>query len=534
MLPNPSLDFFSPLPRGGAWPPLALGLRLGLLIGMALLLIRLARENTRSESGAKQRLPAAFRVLLLAGGVLLLARQASWQLLGRQREEFVSFMQKYDRREFNPAHRVRAGRILDRNGVTLAVSRVTDRGIRRFYPLGPMTAHAVGYNHPVYGMTGIEAAYRSFLLGQDTETREQWLDLGKSLLDREAYAEGPALYSTLHAGLQRTAVELLDRRRGAVVMLDVETGGVLVLASSPGFDPNRLSGAPFQRETADAPFVNRALAGRYPPGSVWKPLVAAAALNHGFQGRLDTPAQGYTPSPANPPIRDHEYYAAQERGDAWRGRGRIGLGDALVHSSNTFFARLGVETGAGELNRTVSAAGLLRNLFPLEGREESMRIPAAAGVALTDARPYDIAQFSIGQGEVLVSPVQVAVIMAGIANQGLCLAPRLVLDEPVRPLGRLCSPDSADTLKWMLYNVVQNGTGQGIRLAELPVAGKTGTAQTGSRTPSHSWFAGFAPVSRPQWAFCVLVEHGGYGSQAALPLARELLTTGVRERWLAP
>jgi peptidoglycan glycosyltransferase len=182
----------------------------------------------------------------------------------------------------------------------------------------------------------------------------------------------------------------------------------------------------------------------------------------------------------------------------------------------------------------MKASGLTRELYPSRDREASLRIPPAAGIDVKSDRPYDLAQFSIGQGKVLVSPMHVTMMMAGIANRGLCVQPRVELEGAVRPLGRICSPQDALVLSGMLREVVLRGTGRGIRTSVLSVAGKTGTAQTGPRTESHSWFAGFAPAENPRWAFCVLVENGGYGSAAAVPLANALFETGVRRGWLTP
>jgi peptidoglycan glycosyltransferase len=461
-------------------------------------------------------------------------RQAHWQLMGRRDPEFVSFMQRYDRREFNPAHRVRPGRILDREGRSLAMSRVTPQGVRRVYPYGPIFSHVIGYNHPIYGLSGIESGGRRHLLGQRLRSRDDWAALGAELLDREGYAEGPPLRTTLDLALQRRASELLGDHRGAVVVLDVQTGDLLAMVSHPTFDPNRLADPLFAGRIPDAPLLNRAVAGQYPPGSAFKVLIAAAALQKGFQGSFDTPPDGFTTSAANPRIRDHNYYVARERGQEWRGHGRIGMGEALAVSSNVFFAQLGIETGADALLRATRASGLHRAFSLWAGAEATMTVKAAMIPELQDNRPYEIAQFSIGQGKLLMSPLQVAMISAAVANQGMVLKPRLDPSAPVETLGRLCGPDQADTLKWMMYRVVQEGTGRGIQMRELAVAGKTGTAQNGGNKPSHAWFTGFAPVSIPRWAFCVLVEEGGYGSAAALPIARDLLRDGIREGWLRP
>jgi len=535
MIPDPALPFFDPVFTDAAWPHVALVLRWGVLVLGAVVVFRLVRTPEASGgSGKGGRFPRIFVPLAVVCLVAIAGRQAGWQLFGRRNPQFVEFMQRYDRREFNPAHRVRAGKILDRNGRVLAVSRVTESGVRRFYPYGPVFSHVIGYNHPVYGLSGLESAARERLLGRELRNTRQWAELGRELLDRETYAEGPHLRTTLDLALQRRAWELLGNRRGAVVVLEVESGAVRALVSRPEFDPNRLYSGVFEGRTGEAPLLNRALAGQYPPGSVFKVLVAAAALRANFQGTLDTPPEGFTTSPANPPIRDHEYYSAKRKGQSWRGRGQIDLSEALVHSSNVFFARLGVRIGAEPLERAVQAMGWNQPI-PLSRNTEATLLASPARLPdLRDDRPYDIAQFSIGQGEVLVSPLQIAMLCAAVAREGVVVAPRLDAEAPVRPLGRLCSVEEAETLKWMMYKVVQEGTGRGIRIRELPVAGKTGTAQTGGDRPSHSWFAGFTPVSRPQWAFCVLVEHGGYGSSAALPVARELLQTALDRGELSP
>ncbi len=535
MFPNPPLEFLQEILSDSAWPRFALILRWGFLLGLTWTLLRFRVGKPSGVSNKSTRYLSPMWAVWLGLALLLIGlRQGQWQLMGRRNEAFVAFMQRYDRREFNPAHRVRSGKILDRKGRVLAESRVTDQGVRRLYPYGPFSGHVVGYNHPVYGLTGIEGAARRDLLGPGLKSVDDWKELGAELLNREGYAEGPSIYSTLDLGLQRRASELLGEQKGAVVLLDIQTGDVLALVSHPGYDPNRLYEGLFSGKSSGAPLLNRALAGQYPPGSVFKVLIAAAALQKGFGGTFATPPEGFTTSAANPPIRDHEYYSEQRKGKHWRGHGRIDMGTAMSKSSNVFFAQLGVETGAEALLRACQGAGLNRSFNLWTGEEPTLQVKTASIPALSDTQPYQIAQFSIGQGKLLMSPLQVAMIYAGVANNGLVLQPKLDPNAAVTPLGRLCGPEQAQTLKWMLYKVVQEGTGRGMQMPELAVAAKTGTAQTGGDQASHSWFAGFAPVSEPRWAFCVLVEQGGYGSAAALPIARDLLRSGIREGWLKP
>jgi peptidoglycan glycosyltransferase len=534
-LPNPSLDTLELLFAHPLWPRAGVALRLLFHAGFAWLLFRFGRQIRReAKIPANGYWPNA---LTLIGGVffaVLALRQADWQLMGQRNEKFLAFMQRYDRREFNPAHRFRAGRITDRKGRTLAGSRVTERGIRRVYPYGPVFSHVIGYNHPIYGMTGLEAAGRTRLMRGSLRTREDLAHLGAALLDREGHAEGPALTSTLDVDLQLTAHTLLEGRRGAVVLMDVRTGDLLALVSRPEFDPNRLHPRLFSGQTEGSPLLNRSLAGLYPPGSVFKVLVAAAALNEGFTGTLDTPADGFTTAPANPKIRDHDYYIARQAAREWRGHGHIGLAEALAKSSNVFFAQLGIRTGAAALTDTMNAAGMLTRFSVSERPEATLSQGPARVSVLSDARPYGIAQFSIGQGDLLVSPLHIAMISAAVARGGETVFPRIDSAQPVRTGGRLCSEEHAAALRWILRRAVTEGTGRGAVMPEISVAGKTGTAQTGAGRESHSWFSGFAPSEDPRWAFAVIVEHGGYGSRSAVPVARQLLQTGVAEGWLVP
>ncbi len=510
------------------WPHLAqllgglfLALFGGSLVGLAW---RLRREGRGGRAGA---LFSGLLLLLLAG------RQATWQVLGGRNERFIGFMQRYDRREFNPAHQVRAGRILDREGRALAVSRVTPRGIQRVYPYGPTFAHVVGYNHPVYGLSGVEAAARADLVTGPLRSAEDLAAFGRSLLDRAAHTEGPSLRTTLDVNLQQRARELMAGRAGAVVLMEIRTGNLLVLHSGPDFDPNRLNPRLFGAERG-APLLNRALAGRYPPGSVFKVLVAAAALHRGLNPTFDTPPQGWTTGKGNPLIRDHDYYTAAREGRTWGGHGRLNLAEALTKSSNTYFARLALSVGAEELRRAVRAAGLEEEVPLWKGADGTLTLLPAHVPELSDSQPYGLAQFAIGQGTLLVSPLQMAMLVGAVANGGETVLPRLDPEAPPRRGGRLCDVARAESLKRMMRQVVERGTGRGMRIAELTSAGKTGTAQTGTGRESHSWYAGFAPAERPKWAFCVMVEHAGYGSAAALPVARELLRSGAKEGWLAP
>jgi len=268
--------------------------------------------------------------------------------------------------------------------------------------------------------------------------------------------------------------------------------------------------------------LNRATQGLYPPGSVFKILTAALALERGFKGTLYCPADGYTTSSHYRKIRDHQYYAARRAGKTWKGHGNLDLATALAESSNVFFAQLGVGYGRDAFARNMERFWLNRriNLYEDIYGSWAMSTGRIPEIAISDK--YGLAQASVGQGKILVTPAHMALIIAAVANRGLAMRPRLVASDPPARLARFMSATSARQLAQMLRKVVAEGTGRGIEVEGLAIAGKTGTAQNPGGA-AHSWFVGFAPADRPAMAVAVMVEHGGYGAAAAAPIARDLL-----------
>jgi peptidoglycan glycosyltransferase len=324
----------------------------------------------------------------------------------------------------------------------------------------------------------------------------------------------------------------LGDRAGAVVVLRPQDGAVRVMASTPSFDPNQVDANMFLRADPRARLLNRATAGLYPPGSTFKVVIAADALDRGFSGRIDCPAEGWTTSGRYRKIRDHEYYEARRAGRRWRGHGRIGLTTALADSSNVFFAQLGVHLGHDAFTETTRRFLFNGRISIGAGktRQQYMRTGRIPRIANSDR--YGLAQASIGQGKVLVTPAQMALIAAAIANDGVAVQPRLVTREQPAVAGRFMQSGTASQLRRMMRRTVTEGTGRGIETPGLGIAGKTGTAENPFGA-SHSWFIGFAPVDRPALAFAVLVEHGGYGSTVAAPIARDLLVL-AKERGHLP
>jgi peptidoglycan glycosyltransferase len=513
-----------------AWPTLRGVLHVTFFL-VVLYLLKVMLWDQRGATGLRH-LPKAKRIVgpAIAALVVLfgaaLAYQASWQLAGVTRPRFIAFMQTYDRRQFNPAHGIERGRILDSQGEVLAFSALRDGRSKRVYPYGPAFAHVVGYTDARYGAAGMEAAANAHLNGSTPVDLKAWGQLGRQVLTRDRHPKGQDLVLTLDTELQLMAARALGERRGAVVMLRPGDGAIRVLLSTPGYDPNAVTGALFQGRDPAAPLLSRATQGLYPPGSTFKVVVAAEALNAGFRGTLPCPADGFTTSARYPKIRDHEYYSARRRGQTWRGHGSLDLSKALAESSNVFFAQLGDRLGHDAFHDTLDRFQFNRELPLHEGLfgAQTMQTGRIRRIARSDR--YGLAQAAIGQGRMLTTPAQMALVAATVANGGLMVRPRLVVSDQPKALGRPLGAADAARLGRMMRRVVSEGTGRGIDTEGLAIAGKTGTAQNPGGK-SHSWFIGYAPAGSRErhagLAVAVLVEEGGYGSATAAPIARDLL-----------
>ncbi len=459
------------------------------------------------------------RVVVTAALFAVLFYQATWQLAGYTQADFVKFMRRYNKRPNAAETQVMRGPILDRRGLVLAAPVTGDVWGRR-YPLGEAAVHPVGYYSSKFGITAVERVCDPVLSGYVSEKRDELL--GKALFSQRA-EEGGAVTLTLDSRLQQKAYDLLEGRAGAVVVMRPRSGALLALVSSPGFDPLDPKEAISDEE--NTPAFNRAVQGRYPPGSTFKLLIAGAALDRGLSPVYACPGQGYIAGPNTPPIRDSEYYAFERRGALWPGWGRMTLREAMTHSSNVYFAQLGVACGPSVFNAVVSRAKVNESLVYLKGTSGDLQ--SAKGHVPTITKKRTIAQLAIGQGEVLVTPLHVACITAAVADGGTLMRPRLNASESVEKLSELFTPKTAEQLKGLLRDVVLYGTGKAANVPGLDVCGKTGTAQV-SGGEDHSWFTCFAPRRHPNIVVTVLVEHGGYGAQSALPVARALLEEADR------
>lgn len=406
-------------------------------------------------------------------------------------------------------------------------------GYLRQYPEGPLYSAATGFYSVVYGATGMEAAEDALLSG--TADQLFYRRIGDLLTGQPA--EGATVELTIASRVQKAAWDALGDKRGAVVALEPSTGKVLAMVSKPAYDPNDLASHDTEQvkeaytsliDDPDRPLENRAIAGRlYPPGSVFKVVTAAAALSSGqYEPDSELPGPAELTLPQTTTTLPNDFSGACGPGD------KVSLADALKISCNTAFGAVGMELG-GEAMREQAAKF---------GFGEQLRIPLTVTPSQFPAElsPPQEAQSAIGQYDVRVSPLQVAMVSAGVANRGVVMRPQLVnrvlapdLSVISRPspdeLGRALSRDDAAKLNDMMQLVVTGGTGTRAAIPGVAVAGKTGTAENGEGQPPTVWFTGFAPADDPRVAVAVVLDEGTAGGRDAAPIARQVMQAVVSQ-----
>jgi peptidoglycan glycosyltransferase len=257
--------------------------------------------------------------------------------------------------------------------------------------------------------------------------------------------------------------------------------------------------------------------------------MSAIAADCRLAPRLDCPAAGFRAAKDAKPIRDVEYYEYQRAGKVWKGFGKIGLRDALVHSSNVYFAQLGTQISAKTFNAYVSALGITNALTLYQGAAGSLAMGAGGIPAVEDADRKMRAQLAIGQGKMAVSPLHVAMWTSAIANGGVLAPPHLERERPPEAPSphRVFAKATAGIVEEMMRDVIKHGTGRKADIPGAGICGKTGTAQT-PKGADHSWFTCFTCETQPRIVVTILVEHGGFGARAALPVARDLVEEALR------
>lgn len=421
---------------------------------------------------------------------------------------------------------------------------------KRFYPYGALGAHVLGYLQELtmdelrgpfkdrrlgdrIGRTGVENAFEKRIAGTDGKLVEIVDSLGRKRdeLERVDPVQPPKVVLTLDYDLQAKADELLAGREGAIVALDPKTGGILALASSPTYDPNKFINRFTPEEwmtlaaNPDNPMLNRAIQGLYSPGSMFKLVMAAAGLD---TGTIVPQTTSYCPGSVM--IYGRKFHCWFEAG-----HGSVNLVEAIRQSCNVYFYNLGRKMSIDTIARYATELGLGgKTGIDIPGEREGL-VPDTEWkrrVMKEDWYPGETISVAIGQGALQVTPLQVAALTATIANRGTRVRPHLVLaDEPQAGIVRVPSAVLNEIIEGMWRSANEGGTGAAARVDGFDVCSKTGTVQTigretaerlGIKPKTHSWFTGFAPRGDPRIVVTVLVEFGGSGGATSAPVAAEL------------
>ena len=500
------------------------------------------------------------------------------EVQAKDRKRFKKLMEESKNFESIPIRT----RLTDKEVAKFAANRFRFPGVEvkarlfRQYPLGEIGSHALGYIGRVndrdvdtiakaeqeanykgtdhFGKTGLEQKYEFHLHGQ-TGYEEVEVDAGGRAvrsLARTAPVPGNNLSLTLDAKLQAITEQAFGDRRGALVAIEPETGGILALVSAPTFDPNlfvdgiRTDDWDAYNTDPDKPMINRAIYGTYPPGSTFKPFMALGALEIGKR----TPQQT---------ISDPGFYnfgGHQFRDDKKGGHGTVDMYKSIVHSCDTYYYMLANDMGIDNIANFMGQLGLgQRTGIDIDGESEGV-LPSQAWKKRRFKRPEqqkwyagETISIGIGQGYNAYTPLQLALATATVANNGVMFRPHIVkyitdaktgektMVEP-EPMRRLpLKQQNVDVIRKAMVGVNKEGTGaRAFAGAEYESAGKTGTAQVYSlkgekyeagkvkdRMRDHALFIAFAPAEKPKIALAVIVENGGFGAQSAAPIARMVI-----------
>lgn len=452
------------------------------------------------------------------------------------------------------SQRVLRGPIVDRNGTVLADSEAVDGFARRTYPIADRYDPAVfsnilGFFSTRYGQSGLEATYAAYLTGDRGNEIQR---LQEQFVGGER--RGNRLVLTLNADLQARAAQALGGRTGSVVVLDPRSGAVLAMVSQPGFDPRGLSFDPsapdweaenarigaywaqINSDGAGQPLLNRPAQGLYPPGSTFKTVTAVAALEHAGAGQPNTITcpQEYRPDPTAPPVVNAVDNLASLTGDP------SSLEKVYAYSCNTAFAQYAVRLGPDLFADTARQFDIYPPQRAPDSYGEFTDLPTAASLLYVDPgflnQPRGMADTGYGQGQLLVTPLEMAMITAAIANDGVMMRPYLVqkitrpdggtiVEQSARPIRRAMSAAIARTMRANMSAVARYGFGRSVSnyVPGIAVGGKSGTAEHVPGAPPHAWFIALAPLDNPRYAVAVMIESGGEGSGAGAELAGQVL-----------
>lgn len=444
--------------------------------------------------------------------------------------------QRVNKRPLFEAQQIRRGRILADDGTVIARSLPVGQGASlqfvRDYPDGALFGHPIGYSFAEQSNSEFEQFHNRELTGEGSEFSSIFDEL------RGKQQSGNDVFTNISPAAQQTAVDLLAGQAGAVVAIEPATGKVRALVSQPGFDPNQVpDDLPALNQDPTFPLLNRGTQGQYPPGSTFKLVTAAAALDSGKVG-LDTTID----APGTITVQGQPLSNA-----GGGGFGEINITTGLTFSVNTFFAKLGRKVGTETLYEYMDRFGF--NSPPeIDLPLDQLGISGVfdGDSLLGPDEGVDVARIAIGQERLLATPIQMAEVAATIANKGDLMKPvlwREVRDQDGRTVdevspkrqSEVMSEESAGELTEAMRAVVNEGTGTAAALSGIDVAGKTGTAEVPGKAscgglPNQAWFLGFAPADDPQIAVAATVEcTDGQGGTVAAPIAAGVMQSLIGE-----
>lgn len=432
----------------------------------------------------------------------------------------------YNRRLRAKEEGIIRGKIFDRNGEILADTKITDGISSRSYPYKKLYAHVIGYNSSIYGKTLLEARYNDTLLGLNA----LGLMGNVTRLVTGEDKTGNNIILTIDHTLQALARELIGEKRGSIVAINPKTGEILAMVSTPDFNPNEQSlkdNWAALSTNENSPLLPRAILGLYPPGSTFKVVTAVAAIEEGLAD--------YSIEDSGSIVIDGKTFSNVGN----KAYGTLDMTSAMAFSSNVYFSKMTEVLDAKALINAAENTGLNKNFsfdLPLNKSSISRDLSSKTEYAAT----------VLGQGKLLVTPLQMALVCSGIANDGVIMKPYLVKsisdtnnlilsNTLTKKLYTFTDRETSEQIKEMMIEVVKSGTGVNASLSEIVVAGKTGTAQNEKSTQGggndHAWFIGFAPASDPEIAIAVIIENQEKdGGQIAAPIARKIMSTWIRSK----
>ncbi len=431
-------------------------------------------------------------------------------------ESETAINNSYNPRQELLAQRNIRGQILSRDKEILAITAKGEDGAEtRVYPYSNLFAHAVGFS--TKGKTGVEYLGNMALLNSNASMGEK--------IQNELSAEkniGDNVITTLDVDLQTICYQSLGAFNGAVIVSDPKTGDILAMVSKPDFDPNHIAEEwdSFTEDSESSVLLNRTTMGLYPPGSTFKIITA---LEYYRENGGNTSSYSYT--------CNGSYVNDGDKINCFHGskHGTIDLKRSFEKSCNSSFANIGMGLDKSKLYKTCDSLMFNKTL--------GVTLPTAkTRYELNEASSsYDVMQTSIGQGKTLVTPIQINMITAAIANGGTCYKPQMIdrIENYEGQVVKEYEPEKYDTLmtaeeaaflKDLMIGVVQSGTGTKLKNDNYTAAGKTGSAEFSSnKEDSHAWFTGFAPAEDPKICVTIIVEGAGSGGEYAVPIARRIM-----------